>query len=343
MRLTALREASAVALAILAATSSAQAADITGAGSTFVYPILSKWSADYSAKAGININYQSIGSGGGLAQIKAATVDFGASDAPMKPAELQKLGMGQFPLVIGGIAPVVNIDGVQAGQMRFTGPLLADIYLGKIQNWNDPAIAKVNPDLKLPDAAIAVVHRADGSGTTFNWVNYLTKVSAEWKDKVGEGTSVEWPAGVGGKGNEGVAAFVNQTKNSIGYVEYAYVLQNKMAYGLVQNKAGKFVKPDAASFQAAAASAEWGKAQDFYLIMTDAPGDDAYPIAATVFIIMYKQPKDAARTNTAIDFFKWALENGQNQAEALNYVPLPESLVKQIEQYWKAQFVGLKG
>jgi phosphate transport system substrate-binding protein len=343
MRLTALREASAVALAILAATSSAQAADITGAGSTFVYPILSKWSADYSAKAGININYQSIGSGGGLAQIKAATVDFGASDAPMKPAELQKLGMGQFPLVIGGIAPVVNIDGVQAGQMHFTGPLLADIYLGKIKNWNDPAIAKINLELKLPDAAIAVVHRADGSGTTFNWVNYLTKVSVEWKDKVGEGTSVEWPAGVGGKGNEGVAAFVNQTKNSIGYVEYAYVLQNKMAYGLVQNKAGKFVKPDAASFQAAAASAEWGKAQDFYLIMTDAPGNDAYPIAATVFVIMYKQPKDAARTNTAIDFFKWALENGQNQAEALNYVPLPESLVKQIEQYWKTQYVGIKG
>jgi phosphate transport system substrate-binding protein len=241
----------------------------------------------------------------------------------MKPAELQKRGMGQFPLVIGGIAPVINIDGVQAGQMRFTGPLLADIYLGKIKNWNDPAIAKINPDLKLPDAAIAVVHRADGSGTTFNWVNYLTKVSAEWKDKVGEGTSVEWPAGVGGKGNEGVAAFVNQTKNSIGY----YVLQNKMAYELVQNKAGKFVKPDATSFQAAAASAEWGKAQDFYLIMTDAPGDDAYPIAATVFVIMYKQPKDAARTNTAIDFFKWALENGQTQANALNYVPLPESLV----------------
>ena len=307
MRLTALLKAGAVALAVLGDDASAQAAEITGAGSTFVYPILSKWSADYSAKAGININYQSIGSGGGLAQIKAATVDFGASDAPMKPAELQKLGMGQFPLVIGGIAPVVNIDGVQAGQMRFTGPLLADIYFGKIKNWNDPAIAKINPDLKLPDAAIAVVHRADGSGTTFNWVNYLSKVSAEWKDKVGEGTSVEWPAGVGGKGNEGVAAFVNQTKNSIGYVEYAYVLQNKMAYGLVQNKAGKFVKPDAASFQAAAASAEWGKAQDFYLIMTDAPGDDAYPIAATVFIIMYKQPKDAARTNTAIDFFKWAI------------------------------------
>jgi phosphate transport system substrate-binding protein len=206
---------------------SAQAGEITGAGSTFVYPILSKWSADYSVKTGNQVNYQSIGSGGGLAQIKAATVDFGASDAPMKPAELQKLGMGQFPLVTGGIAPVVNIDGVQPGQMRFTGPILADIYLGKIKTWKDPALAKINPDLKLPDAAIAVVHRSDGSGTTFNWVNYLSKVSAEWKDQVGEATSVEWPVGVGGKGNEGVAAFVNQTKNSIGYVEYAYVLQKQ--------------------------------------------------------------------------------------------------------------------
>ena len=332
-----------VTLAILAMTASVKAAEITGAGSTFVFPILSKWSADYSTKTGINVNYQSIGSGGGLAQIRAATVDFGASDAPMKPADLQKLGMGQFPLVIGGIAPVVNIDGVQAGQMRFTGPVLAEIYLGKITNWNDPALVKLNPDVKLPNAAIGVVHRSDGSGTTFNWVNYLSKVSAEWKDKVGEGTAVEWPVGVGGKGNEGVAAFVNQTKNSIGYVEYAYVLQNKMTYGLVQNKAGNFTKPDAASFQAAAASADWGNAKDFYLIMTDAPGDDAYPIAATAFIIMYKQPKDAARTNTAIDFFKWAIEEGQKQADDLNYVPLPESLFKQIESYWKAQFVGLKG
>jgi phosphate transport system substrate-binding protein len=331
------------ALAVVATFHSIQAAEITGAGSTFVYPILSKWSADYSVKTGIQVNYQSIGSGGGLVQIKAGTVDFGASDAPMKPAELQKFGMGQFPLVIGGIAPVVNIDGVQAGQMRLTGPLLADIFLGKVKNWNDPAIAKLNPDLKLPDASIAVVHRSDGSGTTFNWVNYLTKVSAEWKDKVGEGTSVEWPVGIGGKGNEGVAAFVGQTKNSIGYIEYAYVLQNKLTYALVQNKAGKFIQPNAASFQAAATSAEWGKAQDFYLIMTDAPGEDAYPIAATVFIIMYKQPKDAAHTNIAIDFFKWAMESGQPQADALNYVPLPESLVTQIEQYWKSQFVGLKG
>ena len=221
--------------------------------------------------------------------------------------------------------------------------MLADIYLGKIKNWNDPAITKLNPDLKLPNAAIAVVHRSDGSGTTFNWVNYLSKVSAEWKDKVGEGTSVEWPVGLGGKGNEGVAAFVNQTKNSIGYVEYAYVLQNKMTWGLVQNKAGKFIKPDAASFQAAAASAKWGDAQDFYLIMTDAIDEGAYPIAATVFILMYKQPKDAARTNTAMDFFKWALENGQPEATSLDYVPFPPNVVQQIENYWKAQFAGLKG
>ena len=329
--------------ATLIAAAPANAADITGAGSTFVFPILSKWSADYNAKAGIKVNYQSIGSGGGLAQIKAGTVDFGASDAPMKPEDLQKLGMGQFPLVIGGIVPVVNIDGVSAGQIKFTGPLLADIYLGKVKVWNDPAIVKLNPDLKLPSAAITVVHRSDGSGTTFNWVNYLSKVSPDWKDKVGEGTAVEWPVGIGGKGNEGVAAFVTQTKNSIGYVEYAYVLQNKLTYGLVQNKAGKFVKPDAMSFQAAAEGARWGDAKDFYLIMTDAPGEAAYPVAATVFIIMYKQPKDIARANTAIDFFRWALESGQKQAGDLDYVPLPETLVKQIEGYWKSQFAGVKG
>ena len=291
------------AVVALLSVGAANAAEITGAGSTFVYPILAKWSADYSVKSGTKVNYQSIGSGGGIAQIRAATVDFGASDMPVKPADLQKFGLGQFPLVIGGIVPVVNIDGIQPGQMKFTGPVLADIYLGKIKTWDDPAITKLNPDLKLPNAAIAVVHRSDGSGTTFNWVNYLSKVSPEWKNKVGEGTSVEWPVGLGGKGNEGVAAFVNQTKNSIGYVEYAYVLQNKMSWGLVQNKAGKFIKPDAASFQAAAASAKWGDVQDFYLIMTDASAENAYPIAAAVFILMYKQPKDSARTNAAMDFF----------------------------------------
>ncbi len=331
----------AVTVAAMLLAGPARAADITGAGSTFVFPILAKWSADYSAHSGTRVNYQSIGSGGGLTQIRNATVDFGASDAPMKPADLTKLGMGQFPLVIGGIVPVVNIEGVQPGQIRFTGPLLADIFLGKVKSWNDPAIAKINPDLKLPSAAISVVHRSDGSGTTFNWVNYLSKVSPEWKDKVGEGTSVEWPVGLGGKGNEGVAAFVSQTKNSIGYVEYAYVLQNKMTFGLLQNKAGKFVKPDAASFQAAAASADWAKAQDFYLIMTDAPGADAYPVAATVFVIMYKKPKDPARSKFAMEFFRWALESGQKQANDLDYVPLPANLVQQIEAYWKSQFAAV--
>ena len=262
---------------------------------------------------------------------------------PMKPEELEKLGLGQFPFVIGGVVPVVNIDGIKAGDIKFSGPVLADIFLGKIKTWNDPALAKLNPGLNLPGTAVVVVHRSDGSGTTFNWANYLSKVSPDWKSKVGEGTAVEWPVGVGGKGNEGVAAFVNQTKGSIGYVEYAYVLQNKMAYGLVENKAGKFIKPDTESFQAAAASADWGSAKDFYLIMTDAPGEKAYPVTATVFMLMYKQPKNPERANLAIDFFKWAMENGQKQAESLNYVPLPDALVRQIETYWKAQFSGVKG
>jgi phosphate transport system substrate-binding protein len=319
------------------------AGEATGAGSTFVFPILSKWATDYEAKTGNHLNYHSIGSGGGLTEIKAATVDFAASDAPIKPDELRKLGMAQFPLVIGGVVPVVNIAGVEPGQIRFTGPLLADIYLGKVKTWDDPAIQKINPDLKLPAAAIAVVHRLDGSGTTFNWVNYLSKVSAEWMEKVGEGTSVEWPIGIGGKGNEGVATFVEVTRNSIGYVEYAYALKNKMAYGMVQNREGQFSKPNAESFQAAAASANWARAQDFYLIMTDAPGQKSYPITATAFIILYKTPKNPERTAVAMEFFKWALESGQQQAESLVYVPLPTSLVQQIETYWKAQFSGVKG
>lgn len=320
------------------AATAGYAADITGAGSTFVYPILSKWSADHNQKTGDKINYQSIGSGGGIAQIKAATVDFGASDMPMKPEDLQQLGMGQFPLVIGGVVPVVNVEGVKPGEIKFTGLLLADIYLGKITNWNDPTIAKINPGLKLPDDKITVVHRSDGSGTTFNWVNYLSKVSDEWKTKVGEGTSVSWPTGVGGKGNEGVAAYVERIKNSIGYVEYAYVLQNKMTFGAVQNRAGTFVEPNNESFQAAAASADWANAKDFYLVMTDAPGEKAYPVTATTFIIMYKQPKDAERAAGAFKFFKWAIEEGQKQATDLDYVPLPSTLAKEIEAYWAAEF-----
>lgn len=311
----------------------AHAAEITGAGSTFVYPILSKWSASYNAKTATRVNYQSIGSGGGIAQIKAGTVTFGASDKPLPPEELQAAGLAQFPVVIGGVVPVVNLEGTRPGDMRFTGPLLADIFLGKITKWNDPAIAALNPKMKLPDQRITVVHRSDGSGTTFNWVNYLSKVSDEWKTKVGEGTSVNWPTGVGGKGNEGVAAYVNQIKGSIGYVELAYALQNKMKYTEVKNKAGNFVDPSLESFQAAAAGADWS-APDFYEVITDAAGKDSWPITASVFVMMYKQPKDAAQSKEALAFFKWALEEGQADAKSLDYVSLPPSLVKKIEAYW---------
>ncbi|MGO9486201.1 MAG: phosphate ABC transporter substrate-binding protein PstS [Rhodomicrobium sp.] len=319
------------------------AGETVGAGSTFVYPLLAKWAAGYEAKTGNHVSYQSIGSGGGIAQIKAAAVAFGASDMPMKPDELEKLGMGQFPLVVGGVVPIVNLDGVQPGQMHFTGELLAEIFLGNVKNWNDPAIVKLNPGVALPDSAITVAHRADGSGTTFNWVNYLSKMSAEWRDKVGEATAVDWPVGIGGRGNEGVAAFVAQTKGSIGYVEYAYVLQNKMAYGLVQNKAGQFVKPSAQAFQNAASSADWAATKDFYLVMTDAPGEQSYPITSATFIIIYKQPKDLVQTTVAMDFFKWALEHGREQAESLDYAPLPPDLVQRIQAYWKAQFSFYKG
>jgi phosphate transport system substrate-binding protein len=324
--------------ALTVAAGSAAATNITGAGSTFVYPVLSKWSGAFKEKTKNEVNYQSIGSGGGIAQIKAATVDFGASDKPMDGKDLTDLGLGQFPVVIGGIVPVVNFEGMQPGDLKLTGPVLADIFLGKVQKWNDKAIADLNPGAKLPETLITVVHRSDGSGTSFNFTNYLSKVSPEWKEKVGEGTSVSWPNGVGGKGNEGVAAYVKQIKDSIGYVEYAYALQNKMTYAQMQNHAGKWVKPDKASFSAAAATADWKNAKDFFLIMTDAPGEAAWPITATVWAIMYKTPKDAAHTKTAFEFFKWSFENGQKEAESLDYVPLPESLVKQIEAYWKSDF-----
>jgi phosphate transport system substrate-binding protein len=324
-------------LALLAATPAA-AQEITGAGSTFVSPVLTKWSVEYAAKIGPKVKYQSVGSGAGITQIKAGSVDFGASDAPLKPDELQKTGLGQFPLVVGGVVPIVNIEGVKPGELKFTGALLADIYLGKMKAWNDPRIATLNPALKLPASAITVVHRTDGSGTTYNWVDYLSKTSPEWRDQVGEGTSVSWPIGAGGKGNEGVAAFVTQTPNSIGYVEYAYVLRKKLTFGLVQNRAGKFVMPNAASFKAATVNADWTKAQDFYLVLTDAPGDDAYPIAATAFVLMHKQPRDAARSKAALAFFRWALDNGQKMADELDYVPLPPAVVTQVTGYWKSEF-----
>lgn len=324
--------------AVMLLAGTAYADDITGAGSTFVYPILSKWSTTYNGKTGNQVNYQSIGSGGGIAQIKAATVTFGASDMPMKPTDLQAAGLGQFPIVIGGVVPVVNLDGVRAGEIKFTGPLLADIYLGKVTRWNDKAITVLNPGVPLPDRRITVVHRSDGSGTTFNWVDYLSKVSAEWKSKVGEGTSVDWPTGVGGKGNEGVAAYVNQIPGSIGYVELAYATQNRMTYAAVRNQAGLFVEPTAASFQAAAERADWTHESDFYEVITDAPGRDSWPIAATTFVMMYRSAKDPARSKAAFEFFKWALESGQADAESLNYIPLPSSLVVQIEAYWGKTF-----
>jgi phosphate transport system substrate-binding protein len=327
-----------IPLAVVAAVSlvSAASAEVTGAGSTFIFPVLSKWTADYKQMGGEQINYQSIGSGGGIAQIKAGTVDFGATDKPLEPNELNAAGLAQFPLVIGGIVPVVNVPGLKPGRLRLSGPVLADVFAGKIRTWNNPAIAKLNPGLKLPSTQVTVVHRSDGSGTSFNYTHYLSQVSPSWKGSVGEGTTVNWPTGVGGKGNEGVAAYVKQIPGSIGYVEYAYVIQNKMTYALVQNKAGAFIAPNQKSFQAAAATADWAHAKDFYLVMTNAPGAAAYPITATTFVLMYKKPKNAAKSASATKFFRWAMEKGQKQATALDYVPLPATLVKRIEGYMAA-------
>ena len=314
------------------------AAQISGAGASFIYPLVSKWSADYNAATGNKVNYQSIGSGGGIAQIKAGTVDFGSSDKPLPSDELAVAGLGQFPSAIGGVVPVFNLEGIQPGQLRLTGPLLADIFLGKVAMWNDPAIAAANPGVALPAEKITLVHRSDGSGTTFNFSNYLSKVSGEWKKKVGEGTSLQWPAGVGGKGNEGVAAYVQQIKGGIGYVELAYALQNAMPYASLQNAAGQWVQPNADTFAAAAASADWTSAKDFNLVITNAPGEQAWPITATNFMLMPKRPKDPARSQATLAFFKWAFEQGQPQAQALHYVPLPPELVQQIEAYWAAEF-----
>ena len=330
LRLTALAAA-------LAFGTAAHAAEVTGAGASFVYPAMSKWSADYHAATGHKVNYQSIGSGGGIAQIKAATVDFGSSDAPLKPEDLKASGLVQFPSVMGGIVPVVNLAGIAPGQLKLTGELLADIFLGKIKAWNDPAIAALNPGVALPSTRITVVHRSDGSGTTFNFVNYLSKVSADWKAEVGEGTSVKWPTGIGGKGNEGVAAYVKQIKGGIGYVEMSYALQNRMAYTRLRNRAGEWVLPSDDSFSAAAASAEWADAQDFHLVMTDAPGQASWPITATNFILVHKQPEDVEGAKAARAFFEWVYANGDAQAAALDYVPLPDALVGQIEAYWAAE------
>ena len=324
-----------------AATQAAPAGDktaveITGAGATFIYPLLSKWSDDYNKSTGAKINYQSIGSGGGIAQIKAGTVDFGSSDKPLPPEELAKDGLAQFPSAVGGVVPVVNVAGIEPGKLRLTGSLLADVFLGKVATWNDPAIAALNPGLPLPSSKINVVHRSDGSGTTFNFVNYLSKVNGDWKSQVGEGTSVKWPAGIGGKGNEGVAAYVKQIRGAIGYVEFSYALQNRLTFSRLKNAAGNFVQPRDETFSAAAASADWANAKDFYLVMTNAPGENAWPITATNFILMHKKPKNAAGARNAKAFFQWVYANGDAQAKSLDYVPLPPALVQQIETYWKA-------
>ncbi len=316
----------------------AQATDITGAGSSFVYPVLTKWSAAYAEKTGNQLNYQSVGSGAGIAQIKAGTIDFGASDAPLSPEDLKKFGLGQFPLVVGGIVPVVNIAGVQADQIKLDGATLADIFLGKITNWNDPKIAALNAGMALPAGKITVVHRSDGSGTSYNFTNYLSKVSPQWASQVKFGTAVDWPTGVGGKGNEGVSQYVRQIKGSIGYVEYAYAVKNKIAWVDMKNAAGQIVQPSADAFAAAAATADWASAKDFNLIMTNAPGETAWPITATTWAIMYKTPKNVEHTKVVFDFFKWSYENGQPLAASLDYVALPDSLVKQIEAYWASDF-----
>ena len=325
-----------VAAGLVAASTSAFAADITGAGATFPFPIYSKWADAYKKETGNGLNYQSIGSGGGIKQIEAKTVTFGATDMPLKVEQLEKDGLVQWPMVMGAIVPVVNLEGVKPGELVFDGDTLANIYLGKITKWDDAAIKKLNPSVKLPTDAITVVRRSDGSGTTFNFTDYLSKASADWKSKVGSGTAVEWPVGVGAKGNEGVAGNISQTKNAIGYVEYAYAKQNKLTYAAMVNGAGKTVQPTVEAFQAAAANADWAKAPGYYLILTNQPGEGSWPITAATFILMHKDATDKAASQEAIKFFKWAFEKGGKAAEELDYIPMPASVVKLIEKTWSA-------
>ncbi len=327
------------AVAILAAglaiTTSAFAIDITGAGATFPYPIYSKWAESYNVKTNVKLNYQSIGSGGGIKQITNKTVDFGASDKPLKPEELEKAGLMQFPAIVGGVVPVVNLAGVTDGELRLSGETLANIFLKKITKWNDPALKALNPDVALPDTAITVVHRSDGSGTTFVFANYLSKVSKEWSDKVGADTSIAWPVGVGGKGNEGVASYAQRIKGSIGYVEYAFAKQNNLPTVSMQNREGEFVKPSIESFQSAAKYAEWDKAPGFYEILTNEPGKASWPITGASFILMHKTQDNPANGTEVLKFFDWSYANGSLMAKALDYVPMPESVVKLIETSWK--------
>ena len=324
--------AATLALSGLSFSSIASAQDVTGAGASFPAPIYAKWADAYNKATGVRINYQSVGSGAGMRQIRGKTVDFGASDAPLTDAELAKDGLVQFPTVIGGVVPVVNIKGVAAGQIKMTGALLGDIYLGKITKWNDPAITALNPGVPLPDAAIAVVRRADGSGTTFLFTNYLSKVNAEWKSKVGEGTAVNWPTGAGGKGNEGVSAFVQRLPNSIGYVEYAYAKQNKQSHVSMRNASGAYVQPSDAAFKAASAGADWAKS--FYQILTEQPGKDSWPISGATFIMMHTKQDKPAQATHALKFFDWAYSSGDKMADDLDYVPMPDAVKAAIRQSW---------
>ncbi|MBI5255304.1 MAG: phosphate ABC transporter substrate-binding protein PstS [Burkholderiales bacterium] len=320
---------------------SAHADEVTGAGATFPAPVYAKWADLYNKATGHRINYQSVGSGAGIKQIKSKTVDFGASDMPLKDEELAKDGLFQFPTVIGGVVPVVNIQGIQPGQIKLTGQVLGDIFLGKITKWNDSAITSLNPGVSLPDAAISVVRRADGSGTTFIFTNYLSKVNADWKAKVGEGTAVNWPAGAGGKGNEGVSAFVQRLPNSIGYVEYAYAKQNKMAHVLMKNQAGAFVPPDDLNFKAAAAGADWSKT--FYQVLTEQPGKDSWPLTGATFILMHKVQDKPAQATATLKFFDWAYGNGDKTAAELEYVPLPDSVKALIHKQWASEVKDAAG
>jgi phosphate transport system substrate-binding protein len=321
----------------------ANAVDISGAGATFPYPIYAKWADAYKKETGNGLNYQSIGSGGGIKQIKAKTVTFGASDAPLPGQELDEAGLAQFPMVMGGIVPVVNLDGIKPGELVIDGPTLAKIFMGDIKNWDDAAIKKLNPSAKLPNQAIAVVHRSDGSGTTYNFAYYLADVSADWKSKVGFNTSVQWPVGIGAKGNEGVAQNVANTKGSVGYVEYAYALQNKLTFTQMVNKAGKSVTPTSEAFQAAAANANWKSQPGYGVILANQPGDKSWPMTAATWILVYKQPSDAAATGEALKFFAWAYAKGGKMAESLDYVPMPAKVAADVEMSWKAEVKDASG
>jgi phosphate transport system substrate-binding protein len=332
-----------LAMIALAAPGVLAAAEISGAGATFPYPIYSKWAEAYKAKTGISMNYQSIGSGGGIKQIEAKTVDFGASDMPLKPEDLEKNSLTQWPMIMGGVVLAVNLPGVKPGELTLDGPTIADIYLGKITTWNDAAIKKLNPSAKLPDSAIAPLYRSDGSGTNFIFTDYLSKVSPEFKEKVGENTSVEWPTGVGGKGNEGVSALAARTPGAIGYVEYAYALQNKLTYTKLINKEGSTVSPDSQSFQAAAGNADWEKAPGFYLLLTDQPGKASWPITGASFILMHKAQDKPEVAKQVLEFFSWSYQNGQKMAESLDYVPIPQNVVKLVEASWSANIKDAGG